>query len=61
MFLLLNAGLVQKCFFFFFGLGRRWEWVIIRFLGFKGGRLFESGCLLTFWVFRVHAYWKVGG
>ena len=46
MLLLLRAGLVQKCFFYWEGLG----WGLINFLGFQGGQLFEAG-----------AYLKVGG
>ena len=35
-------------------------WVLIKFLGFQGGSLFESGHLLSFWAFRVGAYSRVG-
>ena len=47
--LLLHAVLVQKCF-----VGRGWGWVLIEFLSFQGASF------LTFWVFRVGAYSKVG-
>ena len=34
--------------------------MLINFLGFQDGRLFEVGHLSTFWAFRVGAYSKVG-
>ena len=45
-FLLLHAGVVQKCFV----LGEGWGWALIKILGFQGGRL------LSFWAFRVGAF-----
>ena len=35
-------------------------WVLIKFWGFQGGRLFEGGCLLSFGAFRVGTYSRVG-